>query len=249
MSAIFIDIARYLINRHGNSLTVLVYNLSWFGKSRTMGAKMRDVTKKLLIKSGIYYSLNYIRQIPAIVTWLNMGCSKPAPHAVKMSMVRAYLRRYKLKYFVETGTYRGDTLEYIARDGVACTSIELSEKLFLEAKERFRSYANTTLLQGDSGLVIPQILQRLNEPALFWLDGHYSGDITARAEDDSPINTELDAIHKHAITQHVILIDDAHCFNGSNGYPHLDELLHEIRLRGIYHAAVSADIIRLTPLN
>ena len=83
----------------------------------------------------------------------------------------------------------------------------------------------------------------------FWLDGHYSAGVTAGAEKDSPISAELDVIHKHSIVQHVILIDDAHCFDGSNGYPHLDALLREIRSKGIYQATVSADVIRLIPQN
>lgn len=208
---------------------------------------MRVVIKKLLIRCGVYYSLNYMRQIPSIFRWLNDGCSKPAPHAVKMNIVRSYLRAFGLKKFVETGTYLGDTLEYISREGVDCISIELSDELYKNASWRFKDAKNVQLLHGNSASVIPQVLEGMNNSALFWLDGHYSGGITAKGEQDSPISIEIEAIHKFSEYQHVILIDDARCFDGTNGYPHLDDLLHEIRQKGLYDAVVSADIIRLTP--
>jgi len=44
-----------------------------------------------------------------------------------------------------------------------------------------------------------------------------------------------------------VLIDDARYFDGTNDYPHLDDLLHVIREDGSYSAEVSADIVRLVP--
>lgn len=57
----------------------------------------------------------------------------------------------------------------------------------------------------------------------------------------------LKAILNHPIKQHVILIDDARCFDGTNGYPYLDDLLRVIGEDGSYIAEVSTDIIRLIP--
>jgi hypothetical protein len=45
----------------------------------------------------------------------------------------------------------------------------------------------------------------------------------------------------------VILVDDARCFRGKDGYPFLDELLAAVRQTGAYEAEVSTDIIRITP--
>lgn len=149
--------------------------------------------------------------------------------------------------FIETGTYLGDTLGYIAQTGVNCISIELSDELYGAARSRFRSFRNVTLINGDSGIKLPELLHTLEEPALFWLDGHYSAGVTARADTDTPISKELDAILRHPVRKHVILIDDARYFNGMNDYPHLDQLLHVIRREGNYNAEVSMDIIRVTP--
>jgi hypothetical protein len=131
----------------------------------------------------------------------------------------------KLKQFVETGTYLGDTLEYIAREGVDCMSIELSEQLYAAATRRFAGFENVNLILGDSAQEMPKLLTRLGKPTLFWLDGHYSCGFTARGETDSPIIAELEAIYNHPIAGHVILIDDARCFNGINDYPRLDDLI------------------------
>ncbi len=171
----------------------------------------------------------------------------PAPHAIKMSVVRSYLRTYKLKQFVETGTYLGETLEYIAREGVSCRSIELSEQLHAAATRRFAGFENVNLILGDSAQEMPKLLTHLGKPALFWLDGHYSGGFTARAGKDSPIIAELEAIYNHPIAGHVILIDDARCFDGLNDYPRLDDLLRKIKEGGRYNSEVSMDIIRLVP--
>jgi hypothetical protein len=149
--------------------------------------------------------------------------------------------------FVETGTYLGDTLSYVANSGVQCTSIELSQELYEAACKRFSACTNVRLVQGDSGQKLPVLLNTINKKVLFWLDGHYSSGITERAETDTPISAELKAILRHPIKQHVILVDDARCFDGTNNYPHLDDLLRVIREDGSYSAEVSLDIIRIVP--
>lgn len=209
---------------------------------------MKAKIKQLLLESGAYYPLLNLRSIPDVTKWINGGCRSPAPHAVKMQVVRAYLRRFNLTYFVETGTYLGETLENIARTGVHCISVELDEELFFLAERRLKGYGNVTLIRGDSGQKIPEILKTLNTPALFWLDGHYSGGMTAKGDSETPISAELSAILEHKLLNHVILIDDARHFDGTNNYPFLEELIHEVRLSSKYEVEeVSTDIIRIVP--
>ncbi len=50
------------------------------------------------------------------------------------------------------------------------------------------------------------------------------------------------------INGHVILVDDARLFDGTHDYPVLDELIRAVRAEGRFNVAVSADIIRFTPL-
>ena len=160
----------------------------------------------------------------------------------------AYLQNYRLTQFIETGTHLGDTLAYIAHDkSIHCTSIELAEVYYKQAKHRFRSYTNIDLIHGDSGALMASVINKLDSPALFWLDGHYSGGLTAQGTIDTPICAELEAILMSRHKDHVILIDDVRCFDGTNNYPHLDDLLKVVRDKSDYCAEVSADIIRLTP--
>ena len=47
---------------------------------------------------------------------------------------------------------------------------------------------------------------------IFWLDGPWSGHPTARGKTNTPILLELEAIQRHPIKTHTILIDDIRCF-------------------------------------
>jgi hypothetical protein len=181
------------------------------------------------------------------VYWVVKGFPNPAPQSIKRRVIKAYFDRHHLDYFVETGTYTGDTLALFETLAAHCTSIELSPEYAARAKQRFAKAKNVEVLEGNSGTLISQVLVSLTHPALFWLDGHYSGGATAGVEKHTPINEELKAILSHDVIEHVILIDDARCFDGTNNYPKLEDLLAEIRQNGQYNFEISMDIIRLTP--
>ena len=102
-------------------------------------------------------------------------------------------------------------------------SIELSEKLFNRAKKRFKDYSHITILHGDSGIVLNKLIPEIDKPALFWLDGHYSGGITAKGEKECPVPEELKTILKSSLP-HIILIDDARLFNGTHDYPTIEQI-------------------------
>jgi len=207
----------------------------------------KNKTKQFLEFLGLWYPLNLTRRVPHILNWLTDGCCGVAPHPIKMNAIHYYLKKFSIKEFVETGTYLGETLGYIAKSQVKCTSIELSQELYEKACKRFKRNKNIRLIQGDSSVKLPGLLEKIDQPVLFWLDGHWSGGITASAESHTPISSELLAILNHRVKNHIILIDDARCFDGTNGYPQLDELLNIIRQEGSYNIEVSADIVRLTP--
>jgi hypothetical protein len=183
-----------------------------------------------------------------ILEWVNRGLPAPPPHVVKQAVVRAFADRYGIRILVETGTYFGDMVDAMKERFERVYSIELSAELFRRAAARFRDERNVTLIQGDSGQAIEQVLTELREPALFWLDGHWSSGVTARGDRDTPVRQELDAIFASDELPHVILIDDARHFGTEADYPSI-EALRQLTLakRPRFEFGVDVDIIRISP--
>jgi hypothetical protein len=161
--------------------------------------------------------------------WRLAGRPVPPPPAVKHAIVADYQRRFGLRVFVETGTFAGEMIDAVRPRFDRIVSIELDPGCHARAVDRFRSDRRVSLLQGDSGVRLQDVLASLTEPALFWLDAHYSGPTTARGIVDSPIVQELAALRAHPVTGHVVLIDDMRYFTGRDGYPTVDELVAWIR--------------------
>jgi hypothetical protein len=124
-------------------------------------------------------------------------------------------------------------------------SIELGDDLYSNAKIRFKKNKNIIILKGDSGKILPTILSDLKDPAIFWLDGHYSAGVTAKGEKDCPIFEELNSIFQSKKFNHILLIDDARCFNGEGDYPTIEKLIEYVKSKNEnYQVEVKNDIIR-----
>ncbi|MBL7743843.1 MAG: hypothetical protein JNN00_10255 [Chitinophagaceae bacterium] len=180
--------------------------------------------------------------------WELAGKPLPPPHTVKQEAIRSYQKKSGYNVLVETGTYKGDMILAQKSYFNQIYSIELSHALHEKAKKRFHWQPGITLLQGNSGDVISKVLAELKEPAVFWLDGHYSGGITATIEKYSPIIEELQTISGNNSLLHIILIDDARCFVGEHGYPTIEEM-KELTKKDFpgYDFSVDEDIIRMMP--
>ena len=141
----------------------------------------------------------------------------------KRYVIKTYAQKFNCHTFVETGTYLGDTT-YFAKDYFKTIyTIELSKELFNKAVYRFKDLENIKVIHGDSSQELPKLLNNIYEKTLFWLDGHYCGNNTARALKDTPIMEELESIFKHKVKGHIILIDDIRCF-GIGDYPTIKEI-------------------------
>lgn len=145
------------------------------------------------------------------------------PHAAKQELIRTLARKHDVRIMVETGTLHGDMIESMRRHFERVFSIELSPDYAAKARARFRRAGNVSLVKGDSGEKIAEVLTRLARPALFWLDAHFSGGSTARAAIDTPVVQELRTILADP-RDHVIVIDDAHLFGEAEDYPTVDEV-------------------------
>lgn len=215
---------------------------------------MLKITAKKIFKAlpgsfqnDLRYYVNNRRKQSILEAWEKSGRPLPPPHQFKQTVIEQYQSLSGYNVLVETGTFLGDMVEAQRKKFNRIFSIELDEKLWKDAVERFRKYKHIIIIKGDSGKVLTQITSELKEPAVFWLDGHYSAGITAKGEKECPIYGEIDAIFKYNKLEHILLVDDARCFNGQGDYPTIDELTHYIQSkdRG-YKVEVKDDIIRYT---
>ena len=148
---------------------------------------------------------------------------------------------------VETGTYLGHMICAQKDNFTRILSIELAEHFHQQAIERFKKDTHVELLLGDSGEVLGKVAPTLTVPTLFWLDGHYSSGETAKGDLNTPIMKELDAVLAGDLP-HVVLVDDARLFNGTEDYPTLEGLKSKVStLRPDYTVEVSDDIIHVCP--
>jgi hypothetical protein len=174
------------------------------------------------------------------------GQFRPMNEIGKRMTLHHYARKYELEVFVETGTFRGDTLDYLQPELGELYSVELSEKLHAEAFERFRGNEKIRLLQGDSGKVLRELIPTITKPALIWLDAHYSAKVTAHGDLETPILAELEAIFHLSKAKHIILIDDVRDFLHNPNYPSLDAV-KSMALKYHYSFESRFELIRLLP--
>lgn len=191
-----------------------------------------------------------------VLRWRLAGRTGLPPQRAKVSVLRSLARAHGLRVLVESGTYQGDTVAALRRVVDRVVSIELDPTLARAARDRFIGDPAIEIIEGDGAAVIPGVLSRLREPALFWLDGHWSGGSTARGPKDTPIAEELRAVLGHEVAGHVVLIDDARCFAGANDahrvvgvdYPTFAEVQAMVdELRPDSRVTVAHDIIRIEP--
>lgn len=176
------------------------------------------------------------------------------PAEDRVEVIRYYARRFHVRDFVETGTSVGATTTAVLTDFGRIDTVELDQWLYEQARNNFAEYEWVSCWQGDSGVLLPQILAARGDPVLFWLDGHYCGPGSAHGDLDTPIRAELVAALK-APAGSVILIDDARVFVGGaehdlephyRDYPSLDWVRETAEKAGFSYE-LRDDIIRLTP--
>jgi hypothetical protein len=172
--------------------------------------------------------------------WRLWGTSKPkVPHLVKQMVIQEYGRKFKLDTLIETGTNYGHMIYAQRNNFRKIYSIELDEQKAKSAQRKFARLGNVAVLQGDSGVVLPKLVPGLKVPCLFWLDGH-EFDIS------TPVKLELAALCQYPVQGHVLLLDDAHWFDGRSDYPTLEEIREQIaRAYPGYVMEVKDDILRI----
>jgi len=168
-----------------------------------------------LLGERVYIKFKPLGHYPDYLWWVLRGKPVRSPHLLKQRTVAEYGRRYNLRYLVETGTYYGEMVSALCKQFDLVYSIELDPKLAGYSRQRFKNYPQVKILEGDSGVLVPQVVAQLDRPAVFWLDaGYYGVDLTKG--DLSRLLTELRAILSSPVREHVVLMDDARMFVGTD---------------------------------
>ena len=133
----------------------------------------RKIVPRFLIKN-----INHLRQF---FHWYKQGFLRNAPQLIKQNLFLKY--GISNAQWIETGTFFGDTTDFLIKNFPKVYSIEPSEYLFNYALKRFRSKKNVILFNNVSEKILPELLPSLSGDINFWLDGHYSSGITFKEGD------------------------------------------------------------------
>ena len=158
--------------------------------------------------------------IPESLIWLRSNFSSPSPQHVKIKVLKSH--SLPSATWIETGTYLGDTTSKLAKIAKKVISIEPQAELSKFASTRLKRNKNVEIINSTSESCIANVLEGVTGPTCFWLDGHYSGDVTFLGTEVSPISAELSAISGYLKRNKVVvLIDDFRLFvnSAATGYP------------------------------
>jgi hypothetical protein len=204
--------------------------------------------------SHVEYHLRPLPGFTRIQPWLEAAAARswrrthqpPPPRSVKAALIRRHAGLGR-RVFVESGTFFGDMVAALRLDFERLFSIELSPRLARRAERRFGADESVTILHGDSAVLLGPLLRSLAAPAVLWLDGHYSGWLTARGATDTPVRREIQAALDSGTPQDVILIDDARLFGSDPAYPSVEDLRSLVRAqRPGWALRIEDDVVRVS---
>ena len=155
--------------------------------------------------------------------------------SLDLDLIKTLKNVLPLEIFVETGTFKGDTVELVKDYFNKIYSIELSHDYYQKAQTRFQNAPHITLMQGQSHELMHTLMDQIqNRPTIFWLDAHWCvAENTAGELSQCPLLAELATIpflNPHSM----IIIDDARLFLTPPPIPH--EVTHWPRFADIMHS-------------
>jgi hypothetical protein len=171
-------------------------------------------------------------------SWNARGRTENPPELLKHMTLEAYrmLAYPHIDILVETGACKGSAAYYNRFNFEKIYTVELDTELYSGAKKLLDPFPNIDIRHGDSKQVLPQFLEQIDEPCIFWLDSNHR--ITLRRE--------LETVFANSIKEHVILIDDYRLFGNLITSILPDEIKSMAESNG-YNFAVQYDSMRLTP--
>ena len=177
--------------------------------------------------------------------------------SIDVSLAELLARELGVSAFVETGTFKGDSVALVRSIFSEIHTCELSAELHQAALRRFEADDAVTCHLGSAGDLLKDISRKLVErPVLYWLDAHWcAGENTVGEESQCPLLEEIDAIYP-LHPDSVVWIDDARYFMSpppkplkANGWPTCDQVIKAlVKLGADSHAVTFCnDTILLFP--
>lgn len=140
--------------------------------------------------------------------------------SIEVSLVETLKRALPLEVFVETGTFKGDSVHQVRSLFQELYTVESSAEYYERVRERFKSDPAIHVFHDPSAKLLREMMPRLaSRSVLYWLDAHWCGEELATDVPQCPLLDELAAIG-HLNAQSVLLIDDARLFLSPPPPPH-----------------------------
>lgn len=149
------------------------------------------------------------------------------PHSyLKFIHLNALRRKCGADVIVETGTYRGVTAARCARVFKKVYTIELDPDLAREATRFLAPRRNVEVICGDAVNELSTVFESRDvASAVVFLDGHYSGGVTATTDIPEPALEELNLLLRYKAQVGAILIDDFRSFGLEKDFPSKAQLV------------------------
>jgi predicted O-methyltransferase YrrM len=186
---------------------------------------MRRFNLSPRLRRSVPRSVRELAQRVAALRHFDAGAVElPPPRAKRRHLLKLFRER-EHECFVESGTYLGDTVDFFLPHARRIVSVEMDEELWRRASQRFGKQPQVEVVRGDAEQEIPRIVGALGEPALIWLDGHYSGEGTAHGEQAEPAVSILERLGDVGVQPGTtIVVDDLRLFGRLPELPSLESL-------------------------
>lgn len=154
----------------------------------------------------------------------------PLNTTTENNILKKYRRNRNV--FIETGTADGEGIDFALDAGFKeVYSIELSEKLYNNAIEKFKNYDNVHLILGSSEIELPKLLDTINSSFVLWLDAHWSGGVYIGELMNVYLPKEIKSIltYSSKFDKSAVLIDDMnHYISDTNFINTVEELVMKL---------------------
>lgn len=125
--------------------------------------------------------------------------------------------QYKcIKCFVETGTFKGNTIFHMENYFARLYTIELYNENYKEVICNSKKHKKISFYLGDSSDILPTLILKINEPSVFYLDGHFCGQNSSGGH--FPLFNEIRSIGSLRNYNDIVIIDDYGSFGNKNGH-------------------------------